>query len=252
MEERRSKGTWQETLHRHPIVQGAMNALPIAIGYVPVAIAYGLLAKSAGLTLFITVFMSMAVYAGASQFLGVSLIGAQAGAASIIALTFFLNLRLLLMSTALSARLREPRALLRAIVAFGVTDESFSVASFRPGPLETSYLLTLEFVAYASWVAGSALGYLTGEWLPSSLQAGMGIALYAMFIGLLVPNARTSRTGLIVAVLAMLLNSGFAPLLGPGMGIVITAIIVSLAAALLDREERAEEAVQDGAATHER
>lgn len=226
-------------MKQHPTVlagdvqSGVKDALPVALGYIPAALAYGLLAKNAGLGLPLTLALSLFVYAGASQFAAVTMLVAGQGVLSIVALTFILNLRHVLMSTALAARLSERNPLKRALIAFGVTDETFSVASLGSSALSTPYLLSLNATAYTSWFLGSLLGHGVGGILPATLQSSMGIALYAMFIGLLIPSVRRSRTGLMIALLAMGMNTVGHLFLSPGVAIVIVAVVVAGGAALI-------------------
>lgn len=221
-------------VHTPEAVRGVRDAVPVALGYVPAALAYGLLAKAAGIPASATVGMSLLVYAGASQFAAVNMLAASQSPLSIIAVTFILNLRHFLMSTALASRLPERSRLKRAAVAFGVTDETFSVASFGGRPLSVAYLLGLNTTAYLAWAAGTVLGFLAGGILPAFLQAGMGVALYALFVGLLVPGLQRSRAGLAVALSAMGLNVLAQALLPPGPALVIAAVLAAAAAAWVE------------------
>lgn len=221
--------------------RGIRNAIPVAVGYIPAAIAYGLLAKNAGMPPAITIGLSLFVYAGASQFAAVTMLASGQSVVSTVLLTLILNFRHFLMSTAIATRLSERRFLQRGLVAFGLTDETFSVASFPERPLTTSYMLALNTTAYVAWVGGSALGYLVGEILPASVQASMGIALYAMFIGLLIPNARGSRAGLTIALLAMALNTVAQRYFPSGLAIVIVALVVATTATFLLPDDRDED-----------
>lgn len=213
--------------------RGIRDAFPVAVGYIPAAIAYGLLAKTADFPFAAALGLSLFVYAGASQFAAVTMLSAGNSILSTILLTFVLNLRHFLMTTTVSARLDEPNRGRRALVAFGITDETFSVASFTGDRLATHYLLALNTTAYLAWVGGSAVGFLVGEVLPESLQASMGIALYAMFIGLLIPNVRGSLSGLGVVLAAMTLNTLAQRIMPPGLAIVVVALAVTAVATLV-------------------
>lgn len=212
---------------RNDVIQGVRAAVPVALGYIPAAIAYGLLAKNAGVPLAATLGMSALVYAGASQFAAVSMLAAGQSVVSMVFLTFILNLRHFLMSTTIASRLPESSRAKRAAVAFGITDETFSVASFGDRQLSTGYLLGLNITAYLSWVGAGVMGFVAGGILSASLQSGMGIALYAMFIGLLIPGVRTSRVGLSIVGAAMVLNALAQSFLPQGLGIVVVALGVA-------------------------
>ncbi|MCX5780853.1 MAG: AzlC family ABC transporter permease [Firmicutes bacterium] len=223
---------------------GCQAAIPIAIGYLPIGITFGLLAKSAGIPNPITLLMSLVIFAGASQFVGINLIAIGASMGEIVLTTFVLNLRHLLMSASLSSKV-DPRASKSylALLSFGLTDETFTVASFREeAELKTEFLLGLNLLAFVAWNAGTWMGVYLAAGLPQSLKTSMGIALYAMFIGLLVPSCQKWRPALIIALLAMTIHSllYYPPLfssLSLGLKIVITTLITALAGAIMFSEE---------------
>lgn len=210
--------------------QGVRAGVPIAVGYVPIAVAFGLLAGRSGLSLGESAWMSAVVYAGASQFIGVQLWTTGAGPVTLILTTFLVNLRHLLMSASLSTRLAAPRNRRERrwlpLVAFGVTDETFAVASLGPrGNLSLPYLLGLNLTAYSAWVGGTLLGGVAGLLLPATLAASMNIALYAMFIGLLIPSVRGSLRVAFIAATAAGVNSLLLALDWPrGWALVVAAV----------------------------
>src|SRR5665647_604877 len=128
--------------HRSAVLTGVTEGLPIFIGYFPVAVAFGLLAKSAALSFGEAGLFSALVFAGASQFIAVNLLASGVGVGSIIVTTFLINSRHLLLSTAVAARLHGTRRLF-PMAAFGVTDETFAIATTRPESYGTPYLLGL-------------------------------------------------------------------------------------------------------------
>lgn len=188
-------------------LQGTQGGLSIAIGYLPVALTFGLLAKSTGLSLSETVMMSLIVFAGASQYISLSLIAVGTGVIEIIFTTFIVNIRHFLMSASLSEKVDDDPLWKKALYSFGLTDETFTVASTKEGTVNASYLFGLMLISYASWVVNSGIGYVIGASLPTTVQESMGIALYAMFIGLLIPSLKKHRKVLFLAVLAAILNS---------------------------------------------
>jgi 4-azaleucine resistance transporter AzlC len=181
-------------------VAGLRAAVPVVVSYFPVGMTFGLLARSALIPLGPTSSFSLFVFAGASQFMAVNMLALGTGPGHIVLATFLLNLRHFLMSSALADRLRRSRVL--ALIAFGVTDETFAVAASRPGPLTGPFLVGLEGAAWAAWNTGTLTGYLAGTLLPSRIQEAMGIGLYALFIALLVSQARAESRLLLPAALA--------------------------------------------------
>lgn len=216
------------------------DSIPIIIGYFPIAVAFGILAKSANLSLLETTAFSLFVFAGASQFIAINLLLLGANIGEIVITTFLVNLRHLLMSASLSVKVEGPLRFSKAFLAFGITDEVFSVASFKNSKINKKYLLTLEFLAYSSWVSGSAVGFIAGSLLPSTIQQSMGIALYGMFVALLIPEIKKSRPALILALSAGVMNSIFKYIfyLKDGWSIILSVIIVSFIGSFIYTPER--------------
>ncbi len=189
--------------------RGLKQGLPVAFGYFPSALAFGVMALTVGLSAQQAVLTSALVFAGAGQFMAVNLLSGGAPPLAIIAANLVVNLRYFVMSASFSRRLKISR-LEAALVGFGVTDETFLVnyltgravlpsegrtasdedsAGEEPAYLPTSYVLGVNTIAYAGWVLGTWAGAVFADVLPESFSAGMGIILYAMFIALLIPAA---------------------------------------------------------------
>ncbi|NLW56489.1 MAG: AzlC family ABC transporter permease [Firmicutes bacterium] len=226
--------------------QGIKAGLPIALGYFPIAVAFGVLAKNTGLSTVAAVLMSSMVFAGASQFVALNLLAIGTSYWQIIITTFILNLRHFLMSASLAQRLKPGK--LAPLLAFGITDETFSVLSFQPAADNNPpFVLGVNTVAYLGWISGTFCGSLMGQELPALLRTSMGIALYAMFIGLLVPKIKASKAALCLTVLAIAVSSllywGPSPLstLANGWKLMITTILVCTIGTLLFPEEVTED-----------
>ncbi|KUG03477.1 branched-chain amino acid transporter [hydrocarbon metagenome] len=223
-----------------PCSLGLKASVPIAVGYIPIAITFGLVAKSSGIPDHIALLMSFIVFAGASQFVGVNLIALGTNPWEIILTTFILNLRHFLMSASLSIRI-DPSvsSAWRCLMAFGVTDETFTVASLQKDKILSPYfIVALNMLAFLAWNAGTWAGIFLASGLPASLQASMGIALYAMFIGLLVPALKESRPILLVVLISIGINSALSwmPLsadLSAGWRIIFSTISAAFAAAII-------------------
>jgi 4-azaleucine resistance transporter AzlC len=214
---------------RSPLAAGFVAGIPVLIGYLPVGVAFGLLARTEALPAGLTLSLSLFVFAGASQFMAVSLLASGSAVWGVIAATFLLNLRHLLMSSSLVARHRFPSWLV-PVLAFGVTDETFAVASSAPTaatPRENGrYVLGLEVAAYGAWVSATAAGYAFGSVLSERVAAAMGVALYCLFTALLVPRIRKSWFPAAVAAGAAGINSCLVVGLGvaPGLSFVIALV----------------------------
>ncbi len=232
-------------------VQGLKQGLPIALGYIPIAIAFGILTASEGIPFITGILMSLTVFAGASQFVAVNLMSLGAASGEIILTTFILNFRHFLMSASLSQRLEESTPkLYRSILSFGITDETFSLASVTNlednKKLPFSFLLGLMLISFTAWNAGTWVGLFMGNILPEILQNSMGIALYVMFIGLLVPSLKSSFPIVVVALTAVLAHSAITfvpwiPSFSTGWNIIISTMLGAFLGTILFPKEASNE-----------
>lgn len=197
-------------IRNNEFTSGLKAGFSIAIGYFPVALTFGLLAKTAGLSIIEATAMSLFVFAGASQYIALSLITAGVNPMLIIMNTFIVNIRHFLMTASLNEKMMPEKRLIKAIYSFGITDETFSVlATSKKERVSTSFAFGVTLIAYASWVVFTALGHVVGANLPIFLQAAMSIALYAMFVGLLVPSMKGNRKVVMLAGTAAAIHSFF-------------------------------------------
>lgn len=210
--------------------KGIQSGISIGIGYTPIALTFGLLAKTTGLTVVETILMSLIVFAGASQYISLSLLTLGTGVFEIVLTTFIVNIRHFLMAAALNEKSEEDHPAIKMAYSFGITDETFSVAAMKNGAVSAGYMFGLNLIAYSSWVICSGLGYLIGSNLPQMLQDSMSVALYAMFIGLLVPSMKQSVKVVILAVLAASFNSIFTVtgVFSTGWGIVLSTLLSTI------------------------
>lgn len=191
-----------------PILRSAWaQALPVVFGYLPVAVAFGILASKAGITPLNTLAMSLLVYAGSAQLISVGLFAAGVSPFSIILTTFVVNLRHLLMSAALSPYLREWRKGFLPFFAFELTDETFGLYSVRfpqvgARPAEA---LTINLISQTAWVAGTWLGVVAGDLIRDVRPYGLDYALIGMFTALLVFQLKDRRL-IAVALLSGLIS----------------------------------------------
>jgi predicted branched-subunit amino acid permease len=160
--------------------------------------------------------------------MAVGLIGSGASTTQIIVATFLLNFRHFLMSASLSSKTGEQRRWILALLSFGITDETFAVASAERGTLSSLYLGALEAGAWTSWLVGSAAGFAAGGYLPERLGSAMGVALYALFAALIVPQIDKRWTSALLAATAGLLHLGFrATAISDGWAFVFAVVIAA-------------------------
>ncbi|HSU80107.1 MAG TPA: AzlC family ABC transporter permease [Candidatus Angelobacter sp.] len=208
--------------------RGLKAGLPIAIGYLPIALTFGLLSKTYGLPFMDSVGMSLFVFAGASQFMALSMLTMGTSGFELILATFVINIRHLLMSASISEKSTPEAKWKKAFYAFGITDETFSVASLSKDELTSSYMYGLITMAYGSWVVSTGIGFGIGSSLPHILQKSMGIALYAMFIGLIVPSLKKHRKVVVLFISSAFLSTVFSLVMTTGWAIVTATLLSSI------------------------
>ena len=240
--------------NRQIFIKGLRDGLPICMGYFAVSFAFGIQAAAVSLTPFQAGLLSMMNLTSAGQFAGLNVIAAGGTYIEMALVQLIVNLRYLLMSTALSQKLKpETPTPARMLMAYGVTDEIFGVSILSEGPLNPRYSYGLTLISMLGWTAGATLGASAGAILPQRLISALGIALYGMFIAIIIPPARKSRAVTVAVLLAMALSTlfAFAPVLrelSGGMRIIlITVAVASLCAAVWPRDE-ADEAKGGGPA----
>ena len=219
----------QKEPSRSAFLRGAKMALPIVLGYFPLATAYGILAYQVGLSVMETTAMSLLVYAGASQFMAVNMLSLGAAGVEIVLACFMVNIRHIVMSMALLQRYRHIFPFGRRWAALGTTDETFALLSFAPirhGKGSDGYFLAgVMLTAYLSWVSGSFFGSFLSANVPAigstSSAASMGMALYAMFIGLLVPGLKRQPAMVPTALAGAGICTAFTPVWGSGWAIAL-------------------------------
>ena len=181
--------------------RGAKQALPIILGILPTGMAYGILAQQTGLSFWLTLGMSLFVFAGASQFMAVSMMNNAVGGGAIIGATFMVNFRYVLMSAAIAPYLNNWRIWQRALFGGMLTDETFILHSlnFRSGVIDFISSIALNSSLYFAWAASNIVGYKLGAMIANPEAWGLDFALPAMFVGLLM-TACKDKTGAVAAI----------------------------------------------------
>lgn len=213
--------------------QGIRVGSWVIVGFVPVAMAFAIMAKPVGLSLLEINLMSICVFAGASQIMAIGLLGQQVSVMTIILATFLLNLRHIIMSTCVVNKMRMnnhlPQSLWQKfLVGFGITDEGFAIFTTRKDDKDQAtpeFYLGIVFITYLSWISGTFLGTVITNFLPEFLLASLGIALYAMFIALLVPNAKKNQRLLLLIICTAILNSFLSQLIAPSWSLIVSTLV---------------------------
>jgi predicted branched-subunit amino acid permease len=225
---------------------GLTDGIPIAIGYLAVSFTFGIMAKNSGLSPFQATLMSFSNLTSAGQFAGLGLIAASAPYWEMAVTQLVINLRYCLMSCALSQKLgRETPLAHRYLVAFGITDEIFGVSVCKKGELSPFYTYGVISVACPSWALGTFIGVVSGGILRQKLMSALSVALYGMFLAVIIPHARSDRVLSVLIPASMLSSLLFAKIpalsqFSPGFKIICLTVLIAGAAAILRPIEASE------------
>lgn len=218
--------------------KGIFDGVPICLGYLSVSFAFGIFAVNSGLRFYEALLISMTNLTSAGQLAAVPIITAGGTLLELAASQLVINLRYALMSVSLSQKFdRTVKTPNKLLIGFGVTDEVFAVAAAQRGMVSKQYMFGLILMPYLGWSAGTLLGAIAGDILPLSLTAALGIAIYGMFIAIVVPQAKAERPVLLCVLIAVVLSCIFryVPFLScvpAGFVIIICAVLASLAMAI--------------------
>lgn len=223
---------------------GMKDGVPIGLGYLAVSFSLGIMAKKAGLTPFQGFLASFLCNASAGEYAGFSIIAAGATYLEMALAIFIANARYLLMSCALVQRFSQKTSIFhRLIMAFDITDEVFAISIARPGFLNPYYTYGAMATTMPLWAIGTALGVMAGNMLPNRLVSAFSVALYGMFLAVIIPPAKKDKiiAGLIVICFTLSFLSCYIPFIKEMSDgtktIVLTVLISSIAAILFPRKE---------------
>lgn len=192
------------------IKAGLRDGIPIGLGYFSVSFTFGMLAVKSGISPFHAVLISLLNLTSAGQFAGLTVIVSGASLLEMALTQLVINIRYALMSVSLSQKLDvSVKVRQRLLIAYGNTDEIFAVASAKPGTLGKWYMYGLMLIPVAGWVGGTLTGAVASTLLPAAVISALGVALYGMFIAIVVPVARESRVVLLVVAAALMLSTAF-------------------------------------------
>jgi len=228
------------------IYKGLRDGLPIGLGYYAVAFSLGIIAAKAGLSAPLGFFASFFTRASAGEYGGYTVILSDTGYIEMIIMCLITNLRYLLMNTALSQRFSPETSLIkRLFVGTCCTDEIFGIAIAEIGYIEPLYIYTAALLSGVMWAAGTASGIVAGSVLPANIVAALSVALYGMFLAIIIPVAKRDKA-VLCSVIAGFVISYIAtklPVIGAlssGIRIIILTIIISSVAAIAKPVENVE------------
>lgn len=225
--------------HTQAFQKGFRIGIPICLGYFAVAFALGITARSAGMNALQAGVMSATMLASAGEFAAVSLIQSGAGILEMIFTTIVVNLRYFLMGAALSQKIDENTSIPhRLALSWCITDELFGISMAVEGRLDPFYTYGAALISAFGWTSGTVIGLLSGNILPPVIVNALSVALYGMFLAVIIPASRKSRFIALVVAVSMLLSWLFsaAPVLreiSSGFRVIILTLLIASGAALI-------------------
>lgn len=241
MEERKKKRAEKVKTagNRSEIISGLRDGIPIAMGYFAVAFSLGIIANKAGLTAAMGFVSSFFTRASAGEYGVYSLVAINAAYVEIVAISLVANLRYMLMSAALSQKISPDTPWYhRILMACCITDEVFGISVNHKGYTPPAYTYSAALVSTLCWASGCATGIIAGGLLPTAIVSALSVALYGMFIAIIMPPSRADRN-VLYAVIASFALSGLcaiAPIVkewSAGIRTIVLTVIISLVAAWL-------------------
>ena len=232
--------------------RGIYDGLPIGLGYLSVSFGIGISAVAGGISPLAAVLTSLTNMTSAGQVAGFEIIIAEGTLLEMVLTQLVINIRYFLMSISLSQRLDSSFTLRhRLLAAFGITDEVFGVASAKKHPLTPRYMYGLILLPLIGWTLGTLLGAVAGSILPEALKNALGIAIYGMFVAIVVPPARDHRGVLVGVLVAIAMSCIFAyvPIFSfvtSGFSIIAAALLAAVVAAILFPIPKGEEGEEGG------
>lgn len=220
---------------------GLKAGIPIALGYIVVSFTFGMTAVLSGMSPLQAILMSLTNLTSAGQFAGLGLITGSSNYIELLLTVSVINIRYLLMSTALSQKLTQMPLYKRLILSFGITDETFSVALVEVKEITFPYFLGLISLPIGAWTLGTILGSFMDQLLSPQMQSAASIALYCMFIALVLPPAKHHKDIRFVVLMTIVLKLifDFLPLLeqiSSGYRIIFSASLAAVLGAVRYKE----------------
>ena len=221
---------------------GLGQGIPIGLGYLSVSFGFGIMAVRAGLSVSEASLISLTNLTSAGQAAGVEVIASHGSLLEMALVQLTINIRYALMALSLSQKLDSSFTLPhRLLAAYGITDEIFGLCSAKSGKLKPFFMYGVIVIATLGWVLGTFLGAAAGELLPAPVTAALGIVLYGMFIAIIIPPSRKSKSILCVVLIAAALScvcKYLLPMISSGFAVILCAVAASvLGAVLFPREE---------------
>ena len=195
---------------QNSFVQGIRDGIPICLGYLSVSFAFGIFAVDCGLNIWEALLISMSCVTSAGQLAGVPIIATGGSFLELAATQLIINLRYSLMSVSLSQKLgKSVKMADRFAISFVNTDEVFAVSSGKSEAVGKKYMYGLILTPYFGWSIGTLLGAVAGNILPTIVISALGIAIYGMFVAIVIPQAKREKSVALCVTVAIALGCIF-------------------------------------------
>lgn len=218
---------------------GVKHGVPIALGYFAVAFSLGITGKAIGLKPLSCAITSLLVHASAGEYAGYTMVGVDATYIEMAIMILIANARYLLMSCAMSQRMAPSLGFIhRLVMGFGITDELFGISIAREGYLNPNYMYGGMLIAIPSWALGSCLGCFSGNVMPERIVSALSVALFGMFLAIIIPPAKTNHTIGILIIISFIASYlaariDFFKQISGGTVTIILTVVISAAAAII-------------------
>ncbi|MGG1664549.1 AzlC family ABC transporter permease [Brevibacillus sp. NRS-1366] len=222
-------------------IQGVKDCIPTLLGYLSIGFAAGVLEKTAGLSIMEITLLSVLLYAGSAQFIAAGMIAAGSSATAIMITIFFVNLRHILLSAALSPYFRHLSVFKNMLVGSLLTDETFGVAineAAKKKHIHEKWMHGLNLTAYLNWIIANIAGAYFGQWIANPERFGLDFALPAMFIGLLVlaiVSRKRIKLDVVVAICAVIIAVGVTIVYPGNLGVIVATVVASTIGMVIDK-----------------
>lgn len=225
---------------------GSKRSVPIALGYIPVGIAYAVYAGQTGFSPLEIILMSITTYSGSGQFLVVSLAGAHAALPVFMLALFLMNFRYFIMSTCVFNLFTKLSFVKKLLFSHLVTDETFAIfTTSEKEVIGVPYFLGLFVCSWIAWISGAVLGVLASSFLPYELTQALGIALFALFIAIIVPAGKADLRMAVLIIGTAVLNTFLYKFMQASQAIVISTVVMALLGAILIKKKDSKEKEQN-------
>lgn len=240
-----NKYSLKSPYNKTAFAEGVKDGVPIALAYLAVSFSLGIAAKNVGFNTWQGFIVSVLCAASAGEYIGFTMVAAAATLLETAIATLITNARYMLMSCALSQKIDPEMPFFhRIFVGQYITDELFGIAIARKGMLNPFYSYGAFLTSIPAWSFGTALGVIAGNIMPLRLASAFSVALYGMFIAIIITPARKDKAVALVVAACFILSTigAYLPALASiaegTRTMIVTVLVATVAAVLFPHEDK--------------